>query len=48
MMFFDFLLQSAAVTRVEKRGSHFTGIKAIVDSALDVWGGRPVLMPGVD
>jgi hypothetical protein len=47
-MFFDFLMQSAAATRVEKRGSHFTGIKAIVDSALDAWGDRPVLMPGVD
>jgi hypothetical protein len=48
MMFFDFLLQSAAVTRVEKCGSHFTGIKAIVDSALNAWGDRPALMPGVD
>ena len=48
MMFFDFLMQSADATRIEKRGSHFTGIKAIVDSALDAWGDRPVLMPGVD
>jgi hypothetical protein len=38
MMFFDFLFQSSAATHVEKRGSHFTGIKAIVDSALDAWG----------
>jgi hypothetical protein len=38
MMFFNFLLQSAAATRVEKRGSQFTGIKAIVDSALVAWG----------
>jgi len=38
MMFFVFLMQSAAAFRVEKRSSHSTGKKAIVDSTLDEWG----------